>query len=123
MRVIAASERGWIYCRDHVAECTDIVVKNGTALGRGHQLWMMNEINKLIWPNKLGIGITEANAFKQTAAIALKYKVIKKAASPKAYDLQIEKAARTYLQGHVKGIDILGKSYKPITVKLQAGGK
>jgi NitT/TauT family transport system substrate-binding protein len=123
MRVIAASERGWIYCRDHVAECTDIVVQNGTALPHGHQLWMMNEINKLIWPNKLGIGVTEAAAFKQTAAIALKYKVIKKAASPKAYDLQIEKAARTYLQGHVKGIDIYGKSYKPITVKLAAGGK
>jgi NitT/TauT family transport system substrate-binding protein len=123
MRVIAASERGWIYCRDHVAECTDIVVKNGTALPHGHQLWMMNEINKLIWPNKLGIGITERDAFDQTAAIALKYKVIKKPASTKAFDLQIEKAARTYLQGHVKGIDIYGKSYKPITVKLQAGGK
>jgi NitT/TauT family transport system substrate-binding protein len=123
MRVIAASERGWIYCRDHVAECTDIVVKNGTALPHGHQLWMMNEINKLIWPNKLGIGITERDAFDQTAAIALKYKVIKKPASTKAFDLQIEKAARTYLQGHVKGIDIFGKSYKPIAVKLQAGGK
>jgi NitT/TauT family transport system substrate-binding protein len=123
MRFIAASERGWIYCRDHVQECTDIVVKNGTALPHGHQLWQMNEINKLIWPNKLGIGITERDAFDQTAAIALKYKVIKKPASTKAFDLQIEKAARTYLQGHVKGIDIYGKSYKPITVKLQAGGK
>jgi NitT/TauT family transport system substrate-binding protein len=123
MRVVAASERGWIYCRDHVAECTDIVVKNGTALPHGHQLWMMNEINKLIWPNRQGIGITDAAAFKQTAAIALKYKVIKKPASSKAYDLQIEKSARTYLQGHVKGIDVYGKGYKPIAVKLQAGGK
>ena len=122
-RFVAASERGWIYCRDHVAECTNIVVKNGTALPHGHQLWQMNEINKLIWPNKLGIGVMEAAAFKQTAAIALKYKVIKKPASAKAYDLQIQKAARTYLQGHVKGIDIYGKGYKPITVKLQAGGK
>jgi NitT/TauT family transport system substrate-binding protein len=123
MRFVAASERGWIYCRDHVEDCTNIVVQNGTALPHGHQLWQMNEINKLIWPNKLGIGITEAAAFKQTAAIALKYKVIKKPASTKAYDLQIEKAARTYLQGHVKGIDIYGKNYKPITVKLSAGGK
>jgi len=123
MRFIAASERGWIYCRDHVQDCTNIVVKNGTALPHGHQLWQMNEINKLIWPNRLGIGVTEAAAFKQTAAIALKYKVIKKPASAKAYDLQIEKAARTYLQGHVKGIDIYGKGYKPIAVKLQAGGK
>jgi NitT/TauT family transport system substrate-binding protein len=123
MRVIAASERGWIYCRDHVQECTNIVVQNGTALPAGHQLWQMNEINKLIWPSKLGIGITDASAFKTTAAIALKYKVIKKPASSKAYDLQIEKAARTYLQTHVKGIDVFGKGYKPITVTLHAGGK
>ena len=123
MRLVAASERGWIYCRDHVQDCTNIVVKNGTALPAGHQLWMMNEINKLIWPSTQGIGITNAAAFKTTAAIALKYKVIKKAASTKAYDLQIEKAARTYLQGHVKGIDVFGKGYKPIVVKLQAGGK
>ena len=39
---------------------------------------MMNEINKLIWPNALGIGIMDPAAFKRTAAIALKYKVIKK---------------------------------------------
>jgi NitT/TauT family transport system substrate-binding protein len=123
MRLIAASERGWIYCRDHVQECTNIVVQNGTALPAGHQLWQMNEINKLIWPSKLGIGITAASAFKTTAAIALKYKVIKKPATAKAYDLQIEKAARTYLQGHVKGIDVFGKGYKPIKVTLHAGGK
>ena len=41
----------------------------------------MNEINKLIWPNAKGIGIMDPAAFKQTAAIALKYKVIKKAAT------------------------------------------
>ena len=123
MRVVAASERGWIYCRDHVQDCTNIVLKNGPTLGKGHQLWQMNEINKLIWPAPLGIGVMNAAAFKQTAAIALKYKVIKKAASSKAYDLQIMKAARTYLQGHVKGIDVYGKSYKPITVHVTAGGK
>ena len=123
MRFIAASDRGWIYCRDHVQECTNIVVQNGTALPAGHQLWQMNEINKLIWPSTTGIGITNPAAFKQTAAIALKYKVIKKPATAKAYDLQIEKAARTYLQDHVKGIDVFGTGYKPITVTLHAGGK
>ena len=61
--------------------------------------------------------------FKQTAAIALKYKVIKKAASSKAYDGQLSKAALQYLKNHVKGIDVNGKGYKPITVKVTAGGK
>jgi NitT/TauT family transport system substrate-binding protein len=122
-RFIAASDRGWIYCRDHVQECTNIVVKNGTALPAGHQLWQMNEINKLIWPNAKGIGIMNPAAFKQTAAIALKYKVIKKAASSKAYDPQLAKAAIQYLKNHVAGIDVNGTGYKPIKVTLRAGGK
>src|SRR6266550_367771 len=48
---LKASFQGWIYCRDHVNDCTNIVLHNGTALGHGHQLWQMNEINKLVWPN------------------------------------------------------------------------
>ena len=122
-RFIAASDRGWIYCRDHVRQCTNIVLKNGTALPGGHQLWEMNEINKLIWPNSKGIGIMDPAAFKRTAAIALKYKVIKHAASSKAYDAQLAKAAVQYLKNHVAGIDVNGKGYKPIKVTLRAGGK
>ena len=41
----------------------------------------------------------------------------------KAYDATLAKAALQYLKNHVKGIDVNGKSYKPITVKLTAGGK
>ena len=123
MRFIAASDRGWIYCRDHVQECTNIVVKNGTALPAGHQLWQMNEINKLIWPNAKGIGVMDPAAFNRTAAIALKYKVIKKAQNSSAYDASLAKAALQYLKNHVKGIDVNGKGYKPIKVTLRAGGK
>jgi NitT/TauT family transport system substrate-binding protein len=123
MRFIAASDRGWIYCRDHVAQCTSIVLKNGPTLGKGHQTWQMNEINKLIWPNKLGIGVMDPVAFKQTAAIALKYKVIKKPASANAYDHQLAKAALQYLKNHVKGVDVTGKNYKPAVVKVTPGGK
>ena len=83
----------------------------------------MNEINKLIWPNAKGIGIMSPAAFKQTAAIALKYKVIKNPASLKSYDAQLAKAAVQYLKNHVAGIDVNGKGYKPITVKLREGGK
>jgi NitT/TauT family transport system substrate-binding protein len=124
MRFIAASDRGWIYCRDHVAQCTTIVLKNGPTLGKGHQTWQMNEINKLIWPNTLGIGVMDPAAFNRTAAIALKYKVIKKAASKSAsYDHQLAKAAVQYLKNHVKGVDVTGKSYKPAVVKVTPQGK
>jgi NitT/TauT family transport system substrate-binding protein len=83
----------------------------------------MNEINKLIWPNALGIGIMDPAAFKRTAAIALKYKVIKKPQNASAYDAALPKAALQYLKNHVKGVDIHGASFRPITVTLKAGGK
>src|SRR5881397_32830 len=75
---LKASFQGWIYCRDHVSECTDIVLKNGTALGHGHQLWQMNEINKLVWPNPTGIGHVTPKQVANTATIAKTYGVIKK---------------------------------------------
>ena len=99
------------------------MLKNGPTLGKGHQLWQMNEINKLIWPNTLGIGVMDTAAFKRTAAIALKYKVIKKPATAAAYDTTEAKAALQLLKNKVKGIDVLGKNYKALTVRVTAGGK
>ena len=49
-RFVAASIEGWAYCRDNPEACRDIVVAAGSQLGDSHQLWQMNEINKLIWP-------------------------------------------------------------------------
>ena len=122
-RFIAASDRGWIYCRDHLAQCVDIVLKNGPTLGKGHQTWQMNEINKLIWPNALGIGVMDPAAFARTAKIALKYKVIKKPASMEAYDHTIAKQALAYLKSKVPGVDVYGKSYKPAMVHVTPQGK
>ena len=85
MKFLEATFRGWIYCRDHLAECTNIVLKNGTALPKGHQRWQMNEVNALVWPNRLGIGIMDPAEFKKTAAISKTYKVIKKPATKAAY--------------------------------------
>ena len=50
-------------------------------------------------------------------------KVIKNPQNAKAYDATLAKAALQYLKNHVKGIDVKGTSYKPITVTLKAGGK
>ena len=55
-RFLAASIEGWAYCRDNPEACRDIVVAAGSQLGDSHQLWQMNEINKLIWPAEDGIG-------------------------------------------------------------------
>jgi NitT/TauT family transport system substrate-binding protein len=117
-RFLKASFQGWIYCRDHVADCVDIVLKNGPTLGKGHQTWQMNEINKLIWPATKGIGVIDPAAYARTAKIAQQFKVIKKAPSG-AYRTDLAKAADALL----KGTDTIGLNYKPATVKVTAAGK
>jgi NitT/TauT family transport system substrate-binding protein len=120
-KFLQASFRGWIYCRTHVKECVNIVLANGPALPRGHQTWQMNEVNKLIWPNRLGIGIMDPAQFAITSAIAQKYGVIKKKPTAGAYVTKYAKAAVAALKK--QGLDVNGKSYKPILVKLKEGGK
>ena len=116
---LKASFQGWIYCRDHVSDCTNIVLKNGTALGHGHQLWQMNEINKLVWPNGAGIGTVPTSALNATSKIAKTYGVIKKT--------PVGATTYTYADQALNNLkattDIYGSKYKPITVKVTAGGK
>ncbi len=120
-KFLEASFKGWAYCRDHYQECTNIVVKEGTALPKGHQLWQVNEVNALIWPNKTGIGVMDPAAFKQTANIAYKYKVIKKPATSAAYRSDIAKKAVAALKK--QGVDVYGKNFKKAKVTLKLGGK
>jgi NitT/TauT family transport system substrate-binding protein len=121
VKFLEASFRGWIYCRNHLAECTNIVLKNGPALGASHQRWQMNEVNALVWPNRLGIGIMDPVEFKRTATIAKTYKVIKKPATNAAYRTDLARKAVANLRK--QGIDVTGKSYKKSVVVLKEGGK
>ncbi len=120
-RFLAASFKGWAYCRDHQAECVNIVLKNGTLLGRGHQTWQMNEINKLIWPAPVrGVGVMNPVAFLRTAAIAKQFKVISKAPSG-AYRTDLAKAANAMLRK--QGVNTTGLTWKATVVKVTPGGK
>ena len=96
------------------------MLKNGPALPGGHQKWQMNEINALIWPNKLGIGIADPAAFNRTAKIAQQFKVIKQAPSG-AYRVDLAKAAVAQLKA--QGVDVYGKKWKKAKVKVTEGGK
>jgi NitT/TauT family transport system substrate-binding protein len=121
VKFLEASFKGWIYCRDHLAECTSIVLKNGPALPKGHQRWQMNEVNALIWPNRLGVGLMDPVEFKRTATIAKTYKVIKKAASKASYRTDLAKKAIANLKK--AGWDVTGKKFKKSVVVLKEGGK
>ncbi len=121
VKFLEASFKGWIYCRDHLAACTNIVLRNGPALPKGHQRWQMNEVNALIWPNRLGVGLMDPLEFKRTATIAKTYKVIKKPATKASYRTDLAKKAIANLRK--AGWDVTGRSYKKSVVTLKEGGK
>jgi len=117
---LKASDQGWIYCRDHQAECVNIVLKNGSLLGKGHQTWQLNEINKLIWPNTKGIGVVPASSVAKTGSIAKTYGVIKNLPSGAT---NYSYALRALAQLKAAGVDVSGKSWKPEAVTVTPGGK
>lgn len=121
VKFLKGAFRGWMYCRDNFDDSVDIVLKYGTTLGRGHQAWMLNEINKLIWPSPLGIGVMDAAAFDRTAEIAQEFEVIKAAPKDGVYVTTYAQAAVDALKG--MGQDVTGENYKPQTVEITKGGE
>jgi len=125
-RFVAASLQGWAYCRDNVQECRDIVVAKGSKLGDSHQLWQMNEINKLIWPAPNGVGYIDQAAWDRTVQIAMDTPnlegatVLTAAPTDGAYTNDIVTSALADLDD--MGIDTTGDGYAPIDVTLEEGG-
>jgi NitT/TauT family transport system substrate-binding protein len=126
VKFLTATIEGWAYCRDNPETCRDEVVAKGSKLGKSHQLWQMNEVNKLIWPSTDGIGVVNDAAWKQTVNISLTTKnqtgdtVLKKAPSGLAYTNDYINQAVTAAKAD--GLDVNGSSFKPETVSLAPGG-
>jgi NitT/TauT family transport system substrate-binding protein len=120
-RFLAASFKGWVYCRDNQKGCVDIVLQHGPTLGSGHQTWQMNEINALIWPAPKGIGVMDKAAFDRTAKIAQDFKVIKQPASSDAYRTDLAEGANDILKKD--GVDVNGDGWQKQTVAVTPGGK
>ena len=126
VKFIEASLRGWAFCRDNATKCRDIVVAKGSKLGASHQLWQMNEVNKLIWPSPNGAGMIDKAAWDQTVTIAQSAKnaegktVLTKAPEGLAYTNDYVEKALADLKA--KGIDVTGSGFAPLTVTLAKGG-
>jgi NitT/TauT family transport system substrate-binding protein len=126
VKFLLGTIKGWAYCRDNPEECRDMVVAKGSKLGKSHQLWQTNEVNKLIWPAPGGIGVVNESDWKQTVDISLTTKnqtgdtVLKKAPEGLAYTNDYINQAIT--QAKAAGIDVNGTAFKPLTVTLEAGG-
>jgi NitT/TauT family transport system substrate-binding protein len=120
-KFLVASFKGWIYCRSHLKDCVRIVLSHGPTLLKGHQTWQMNEINALIWPAPLGIGLMNSKDYKFTAKTTAKYNHLKKVPGHEAYRTDLAKAAQAILKK--QHFDIYGKSWKKANVKVTPGGK
>jgi NitT/TauT family transport system substrate-binding protein len=126
VKFLTASYKGWIYCRDHAEECRDMVVAAGSKLGKSHQLWQINEVNKLIWPSPDGIGMVNADAWTQTVKIARDTKnadgdtVLTKDPEGLAYTNDYTTKALAKLGD--ENAETTGADFEPITVKLEPGG-
>jgi NitT/TauT family transport system substrate-binding protein len=127
VKFLEASFKGWMFCRDNAQKCRGIVVARGSKLGASHQLWQMNEINKLVWPSPNGIGMVDKAAWDQTVKIAQQTKnqdgdtVLTKAPEGLAYTNDYAQKALDALKSSGDA-DVNGTDFKPITVKLNAGG-
>ncbi|MBA3778037.1 MAG: ABC transporter substrate-binding protein [Chloroflexi bacterium] len=116
-RFLRASFRGWIFCRDNPDECIQYTVDAGSTLGAGHQAWMMNEINPLIWPSEGGVGAMPEATWDQTVQIAVDAGIIKAAPSEGAYRTDLAEAAREGITEDANGAD-----FAKGTVEVTPGG-
>ena len=128
VKFIKASIKGWIYAKDNPEEAAAIVTAAGSTLGESHQLWMTNEVNKLIWPSTSGgIGMIDEDAWKQTVDIAMGTKnetgatVI--SAEPPASAHTNEYVEKALAELKDEGVDTEGADFTPIDVTLKAGGE
>jgi NitT/TauT family transport system substrate-binding protein len=126
VKFLAGTIKGWAYCRDNPEDCRDMVVKKGSKLGASHQLWQMNEANKLVWPSPNGAGIIDEAAWKATVDLSLTTKnqdgktVLTKQPEGLAYTNDYVKQAQDKLKGD--GVDVTGSGFQPKTVTLNEGG-
>ena len=121
VRFLKASFRGWIYCRDNPDDCVGYVLEAGPTLGEGHQRWMVNEINKLIWPNETGIGIMSEGDYATTAQIAQDYGIVKNDPGDGVYTTEYAEQAVAALEE--EGVDVKGEGYEAPEVEVTEGGE
>ena len=89
----------------------------GSTLGTGHQTWMMNEINALVWPSPNGIGVMDPASWQQTVDVSLDAGIIKAAPPAEAYRTDLATQA---LEGITE--DANGTDFQKGVVEVTEGG-
>ena len=117
VRFLRASFKGWMYCRDNPDDCVQYVTDAGSTLGAGHQAWMMNEINALIWPSPDGIGMMSADLWNQTVETAITAEIIGEEPPDDAYRTDLAEQALADIEG-----DKTGEGFEKAEVDVTPGG-
>ncbi|GAA4964010.1 ABC transporter substrate-binding protein [Kineococcus glutinatus] len=126
VRFVKASLKGWAYARDEPEAARDIVVAKGSTLGASHQLWQVNEVNKLVWPAPAGAGVVDEAAWARTVEIARGTRnaegrtVITQDPGPEAWTNEYVEKALAELEA--EGVDVRGEAFTPLAVTLAEGG-
>jgi NitT/TauT family transport system substrate-binding protein len=118
VRFLRASFRGWIACREAPEACVQITLKQAPTLGGGHQRWMMNEVNALIWPSRNGLGLMDRAHYERTVSTSLQYGVISAPPDPGAYRTDLARAALDGIADDTHGVGW----HKP-AVDVTTGGR
>ncbi|MDF2666339.1 MAG: ABC-type nitrate/sulfonate/bicarbonate transport system, periplasmic component [Microbacterium sp.] len=131
-RLLKAVTKGWVFARDNPTEAADITYKAATApgvnafpVGPVHQLWQMNEVNKLIWTGG-DFGTIDSAAWDKTVKGALAAKnqdglnLITTEPAESAHSNEYIDKALAELKD--EGVTVDG-TYTPIDVTLTEGGQ
>jgi NitT/TauT family transport system substrate-binding protein len=118
MRFLRASFRGWMYCRDNPDDCVQYSVDRGSIWGAGHLAWMMNEINKLVWPAPDGIGHLDEDVLAQTVDTATAAGILTAPPDDTAFNSAIWEEALGGIDG-----DLTGDTWEAPIVEITPRGK
>ena len=131
VRFLKAVTKGWIFARDNPEEAAGIVFDIASTaelaypVGPTHQLWQMNEVNKLIWTGA-DFGLVDSAAWDKTVAGALSavnqdgLELITTEPAESAYSNEYMQQALDELSE--EGVEV-GGEYTPIEVTLTEGGQ
>ncbi len=98
-RFLRATFRGFLYCRTNPQECVDFTLKYAPGANRDAQSWMMNEVNRLIWPSKDGIGMLQDGVFNQMNSDLFKNAFLSQPADGNGFTMKYKTNAIDQLHG------------------------
>jgi len=126
VKFLKAVVKGWIYAAENPESAAEGTVAAGSGWGPSHELWMVNETNKLIWPAENGIGVIDEAAWERTVEGAISA-VNETGASPITEEPPASAWSNDWIMKALEeleadGVDTTGSSYSPIDVTLLEGG-